>query len=182
MKAKTTSTAGKTAKIFGTFALACGLLLTNCAKKGDTGPAGPAGANGTNGNANVKSKTIFVAGSEWINTVGESKVTKLVTEITTDIVNNGAVLVYIDNGSNNWGAMPTTVADPSGLVVTFGYDIEPGKLILSATVNASVTLTATDFGNTNFRIVTISGSGKIANPNLNYNDFNAVKKAFNLKD
>ena len=167
--------------VFAGLALTLGLTLTSC-KKGDTGPAGPAGTNGTNGNANVKSKTIFVAGSEWINTPGQSTVTKLVTEITTDIVNNGAVLVYIDNGSNNWSAIPTTVADPSGLVLTFGYDIEPGKLILSTTVNANVTLTAATFSNTNFRIVTIAASGRVANPNLNYNDYNAVKKAFNLKD
>ena len=181
MKTKTT-TAGKTAKILCMFALACGLLFTNCAKKGDTGPAGPAGTNGTNGNANVKSKTIFVAGSEWINSAGASTVTKLVSEITTDIINNGAVLVYVDNGSNNWSALPVTTTDPSGVVLAFGYDIEPGKLILNAEVNQNVTLTASTFGNTNFRIVTIAGSGRMANPNLNYNDYNEVKKAFNLKD
>lgn len=163
-------------------ALTLGLTLASCAKKGDTGPAGPAGTNGTNGNANVKSKTIFVAGSEWINSPGESSVTKIVSEISTDIVNTGAVLVYIDNGGNNWTALPATTTSTTGLVISFGYDIEPGKLILTAEVNANITLTASAFGNTNFRIVNIAGSGRLANPNLNYNDYNAVKKAFNLKD
>lgn len=163
-------------------ALTLGLTLASCAKKGDTGPAGPAGANGTNGNANVKSKTIFVAGSEWINTPGESTVTKIVSEITTDIVNTGAVMVYVDNGNNNWSALPATATGTTGLVLSFGFDIEPNKLTLTAQVNANTTLTAATFGNTNFRIVTIAGSGRLANPNLNYNDYNAVKKAFNLKD
>ncbi len=167
------------ATVFAGVALTLGLTLASCAKKGDIGPAGPAG---TNGNANVKSKTIFVAGSEWINTPGASTVTKIVSEITTDIVNNGAVMVYVDNGGNNWSALPATATGTTGLIVTFGYDIEPGKLILNAGVNANVTLTASTFGNTNFRIVTIAASGRMANPNLNYNDYNAVKKAFYLKD
>ena len=184
MKTKTT-TAGKTAKILCMFALACGLLFTGCAKKGDTGPAGPAGTNGTNGtngNANVKSKTIFINGSEWTNTSGSSTVTKLIPEITTDIINTGAVLVYGEDTPGKWTALPVAMTSTAGVVLSYNYSIEAGKINLFIDNNTTTALTAGDIGNSNWRFVIMSGTGRLLNPNLKYNNYNEVKKAFNLKD
>ena len=54
MKTKTT-TAGKTAKIIGMFALACGLLFTGCKK--EPGPKGDTGAQGAQGQPGPQAKT-----------------------------------------------------------------------------------------------------------------------------
>ncbi|MFN8231169.1 MAG: hypothetical protein U0V03_09645 [Bacteroidia bacterium] len=182
MKNKNKTTAGKTAKIFGMLALACGLLISSCAKKGDTGPAGPAGTNGTNGNANVKSKTIFINGSEWTNTSGSSTVTKLIPEITSDIINTGAVLVYAEDVPGKWVALPVAQTTTAGVVLSFNYSIESGKINLFIDNNTTTTLTAGDIGNSNWRFVIMSGTGRLANPNVNYKNYNEVKKSFNLQD
>lgn len=134
--------------------------LGSCAKEGPQGPAGKNGTNGADGNANVKNKTIFVKGSDWSFSAGKATNTILVPEITADIVSKGAVMVY--GGENgNFDALPFTAADgTSGVVLAFGYGIEAGKLNLYVTWNTSVTLTAADIGDMDFKIVTIAGSDK----------------------
>src|SRR5688500_11702300 len=72
---------------------ACSLLFFSCAKEagpaGPQGPQGPAGAQGQAGpagNANVKSYTLFITGSEWTNDGNYSYVTKQLPEISADII------------------------------------------------------------------------------------------------
>jgi hypothetical protein len=166
------------------FIFACitviGLTLSSCQK--DPGPAGPAGAPGTNGldgkdgNANVKSQNIFITGSEWINDVAYSYVTKQVSEITADIVSKGVVMVYEETSSGVWTALPTSVATSLGYVFTYGFQIENGKLKLEITVNDNITLTAADIGNITIRVVVIPASALVKNPNLDLNDIGAVEK------
>lgn len=67
-------------------------------KQGEPGPAGTNGTNGTNGNANVKSSTHTVYSWEW-STSGSSKYVDITsTLITNDILNSGAVLMYVKSG------------------------------------------------------------------------------------
>jgi hypothetical protein len=55
-----------------------------------------------------------------------------------------------------------------------GFSIETGKLTLDMTINSNVSLTAAIIGSQNFRIAIISASAKVAQPNVNYNDYNDV--------
>ena len=65
MKTKTT-TAGKTAKIIGVFALACGLLFTGCKKEpGPKGDKGDTGAQGPSGTPTIQNISITVQPINW---------------------------------------------------------------------------------------------------------------------
>src|SRR6476661_8058041 len=126
------------------------LLFTSSCKKeagpaGPTGPQGTAGAQGAAGNANVKNKKFTINGSEWINSLSYSYVTKAMPEITSDIVTNGAVMAYVLDDTNKWYALPTTFAS-STFVRSFGYYIESGKITFEAYTTDNVTMTAADFG------------------------------------
>jgi hypothetical protein len=104
-------------RLFSLTALA--VVVTAC--EGSDGPAGPAGPPG---NANVTSGTFTVAPAEYVNDwwympvdggtqANPAKVaTVAVPAITADIVNNGAVLVYLHvpaastGPSTHWALLP----------------------------------------------------------------------------
>lgn len=166
-----------TAKTLGLFALACGLLFTNCSKDDNTGPAGPAGANGTNGNANVVSSTF--TSSSWLYTAPSWVVSFLYPAITQDIIDKGAVLVYLKVGSA-YSQLPLTIYQVSTFSSTYEVSTVVGGLSIRATDSD---LTQPNYpGLKEFKVVVIAASGRAANPSINYNDYNAVKKAFNLQD
>lgn len=159
----------RTSQFTKIIAVALALSFAGCAKDGATGPQGPAGTPGKDGNANVKSQVIFISGSEWINAAGYSYVTKIVPEITADIVTKGTVDVYAeDNGK--WWSLPLTTTTQNGGVLAYGYAIENGKITLDISVNVNVTLTSADIGNSNFKIVVIAGAAKNQKANSNGND------------
>ena len=162
-------------------ALTLGLTLASCAKKGDTGPAGPAGTNGTNGNANVKSMSMTVVSSSWIYDATNKvyRATIIDVNITQDIVNTGAVMVYIVSGGTNL-ALPVTVYPSTAYSETFSFTFSLNTLVIN--VQDSDLTQPNNPGAYTFKIVKIAASGRMANPNVNYNDYNAVKKAFNLQD
>lgn len=172
-----TTTVGKTAKMFGMFALACGLLCTNCAKDGKTGPAGPAGANGANGNANVVSSTI--TSSNWSYVSPSWEIAFSYPAITQDIIDKGAVLVYLKNGTS-YSQLPLTFFQSASYSTALEVSNYLGGVKIFWT-DSDLTQ-PTNPGSWTFKIVVIAASGRAANPNVNYNDYNAVKKAFNLQD
>lgn len=147
-------------------------LLTNCSK--EEGPAGPTGPAGKDGNANVRSSTIFISGSEWTTSTGEAFVTKQVAEITSEIVDNGVVMVYMKT-DNAWEALPSTYTSFLGEVFTFGYSIEPGKLNLKITSNMILTFTAANIGDNDFRIAVISAAARVQNPEMDIYDYSQVE-------
>jgi len=168
-----TTTAGKTAKIFGTFALACGLLFTGC-KKGDTGPAG---ANGTNGNANVVSSSLTT--SAWTYVSPSWEMTFTYPAITQNILDNGAVLVYVQQGSNYY-QLPYTFYPASTYSRTYTFVHYLGGMKVFVT-DSDLTMPSNP-GSLTFKVVVIAASQRMANPNVNYDNYNEVKKAFDLKD
>lgn len=169
-----TSTAGKTAKIFGTFALACGLLFTGCKKEG---PPGKDGTNGKDGNANVVSSSVTSGGWSYVSPSWEQAFTY--PAITQNILDKGAVLVYVQSGSNYY-QLPYTFYPSSTYSRTYTYVHYLGGL--KVFVTDSDLTQPTNPGTLTFKVVVIAASGRAANPNVNYNDYNAVKKAFNLQD
>ncbi len=95
------------------------LVILGCETEGPIGPAGQDGIDGTDGtdgkdgNANVRSITKFVAPSDWTpsGTAGEDlffyyEIT--IPEITNDIVQNGAVMVYLKADNSPYYALPTS--------------------------------------------------------------------------
>lgn len=154
-----------------------GLTLSLGSCKKETGPAGAQGTAGKDGNANVKNSTIFINANEWIYAPGICKVTKLVPELTADIIDKGAVIVYSEgSGSGSWDALPTSSAQTNGLVLTYGYNMQVGKLNLEVTFNQNITLAAGTLTSSNFKLVLISGSARAANPNVDFSNYKEVEK------
>lgn len=98
--------------IFAAFAF----LLFSC--EGDPGPMGPPGEQGLPGNANVTPIIFDVAPNEWYGDVNSfyANLDEL-PEITEDILNNGAVLVYVLHEENpnekSFNMLPYTYVDGS---------------------------------------------------------------------
>ncbi len=158
------------------------IMTISCSKDGATGPAGAtgmAGTNGTNGNANViGSVTVSVPPSNWTNVGGTntSWSTTLTSQaITQTIVDKGMVSVFCQVGSE-WQALPSS--NPQNHYF-FNYAFYIGAVEVNLTSQSGYTVTP---GTNVFRIVVISASNKMANPNTNWKDYNQVKEVLHLQD
>lgn len=153
-------------------------MINGCAKDGATGPQGTPGTNGTNGvdgNANVVgSNTISITSSDWSLASSFYSTSFTSVAITQAIVNNGAVMVYEKLG-NSWQCMPYT----TGLNERdFTFSVGAFK-IWSHNTDDSI---PTNPGPQTYRIVAISASGLIANPNVDLKNYQVVKMTFGLSD
>lgn len=143
------------------------LTTFSCTKEGKQGDPGPAGANGVNGNANVVSQTFDVYSWSW-----SSNNTWLnATIITQSIVNSGSVSVFMETSpySGQWAAIPLNM---SGVQISYAYEVNYVNVISSPQPSSLE----------RFKVVAIASSARIANPNIDYNNYYEVKGAFNLKD
>jgi hypothetical protein len=119
--------------MFATFSVT--LLLMGC--KGDEGPMGPAGRDGIDGknaNTNVHSVIYDIAPGSWTGNVDGFSTAVSVPEITSDIYNNGAVLVYklineSDPINKSFNMLPYTAVD--GTQITYlDFDVFLGEIDL----------------------------------------------------
>lgn len=160
-----------TTKIIGA-AIAIALFSTVSCKK--EGPRGPAGATG---NANVHSMIDTV--STWTSNPPSYKGTISYSEITQDIIDNGAVLVYLSTGSNTYSQLPLTEYLSSSTSRSYEVETSVGQAVIIVSESDLIT---TNPGTLVFKVVTIAGSARKANPDLNYSNYEDVKKAFHLAD
>lgn len=191
-----TTTAGKTAKVIATLFVACGLIFSSCKKdpgpKGDTGPTGPQGAPG---NANVYNYKFNVNLSSFIGplTNGEWSSSNALTFMgSTFIDEKDAVLLYLFDktvGSTDYyNALPFNDYFNTGTAFnqhSFQIGSSGSANILILKIRNSTggqPYTSMTTGALSYKLVLVKASARMANPNVNYNDYNAVKEAFNLKD
>ncbi len=177
--------------------VAAGISLASCSKEGPAGPAGaqgaagptgaqgPAGAKGDPGTANV----IY---SEWLDVTFEEGLAMMeAQELTADILNGGAIKVYWNAGTAEQPlVVPVPCVFPIGFIVEEPEEDQPdifidpyyevGRITLSSNYN----LTSTD-GASRFRYILIPGGVQAARKavtEVDWNDYNQVKKYLNLKD
>ena len=164
-------------------------LFSSCAgPAGPVGPVGPAGHDGQD--ANVYSMSINVTANDWdFLSSGSWRLVLNSNSITQGIVDHGVVLVYIEDPDPNyysWKLIPLTYyyTDQSSTGET---------LYLSASIEMSYYLngvdiywTESDFydgnnpGSRTFRVVIIEGTAVAKSMPVDYSDYNAVAKAFNI--
>jgi hypothetical protein len=162
--------------------ISLGLVIAGC--KGDTGPAGP------QGNANVKVRTYSVSSSQWVNSTSTTPYEYYVDltdqDITQSIINNGAVLVYIENSSGGWYPLPSIGYAQSNGGADLEYKLSPVYSLSTVTVlyyivsNPNYWIPANPGAQT-FKVIVIAGSLQ-SSANINWNNYEEVKKAFNLHD
>lgn len=143
------------------------VAFTSC-KKGDTGPAGQ------DGNANVQThisyNTVYnQSGTSWTSTI-------FVQDITQDIVDYGAVLVY-GKLEDSYFAFPMTFPRTENYATTYNYTYEMGIVRLEVTDTDMVLPDYPEF--TQIKVVTIAGNGLIQG--VDYTDYEQVKEAYHLE-
>lgn len=146
-------------------------LFSSCKKEG---PAGPAGKDG---NANVVSSTI--TSSSWAYAAPSWVITFTNPAITQEIINSGAVLVYLKVG-NSYNQLPLTFYPSSDYSTTIEVSTFVGGLSLFWT--DSDLIQPINPGSRTFKVVVIAASGRIQNPNVDYSNYEEVKSTFNLED
>ena len=157
-----------------TVLMLAGTVFTNC-KKGDTGPQGPAG---TNGNANVKSQTSTNLTWTFNNATKAYETNISAALVTQDIVDKGAVLVYLQDG-NTSSQLPTSTMYDVSTIVFFDFECSVG--------NVKITFKNSDLDNSlvpqstlKFKIVAMTASARAANPEMN--DYNQIKTTYHMVD
>ena len=158
-------------------------IVSSCQKdkyqpKGDYQPAGDYG-NGTI----TYSNTVNLTG--WTSDYDDGTnftfhIDVLWSSITSWVKDNGIVMVYAKSGAE-WVALPANFSG-SGYSISYNFSFDVGKVTIEASGYDTPSPNTVDFDGTLVRIVVISEAGKLANPNVNYNDYNEVKRIFNLKD
>jgi hypothetical protein len=151
------------------------ILITSCAKDGETGPQGsqgPQGAAGTNGSANVSSFTFSISSSAWIN--GSGDVFYYVKSHAISDVTGSAVIVYIKDPFGNWTAMPVSNWLYVGDQFIYRYNSGGFELDYYYSTRPSSTRY--------FKAVIIPPSSRAENPNVNYYNYEEVKTTFKLED
>ena len=164
------------------------ILLDACkAEKGEVGPAGPAGANGTNGatgatgtiggtgatGAAGATGTANVIYSDWATvtftgsgTAWSGKITA--QKITQDILDKGVVKAYFKFGSDIYEG--SYVSAVNGAIMH--YFINLGAINIRSTFNATYP----------WRYIIIPGGVGARRAAVDYSDYEAVKKYYNLPD
>lgn len=162
--------------------MACVIMFSSCAKDGETGPQGPAGpqgAQGPQGNANVKSDLAMV--SNWIYDSNSAKwvATIIDNNITQEIADRGMVMVYlVESGSNI--ALPVTLYPSGTYSRTINYFYSQQQVTIN--IGDSDKIQPGHPGTVTFRVVKIAPAARKANPNVDWTDYNQVKKCLNIQE
>jgi hypothetical protein len=165
--------------------------------QGATGPTGATGATGAQGNANVAAYLWNTppAPSGGADGFGFYTTNFTLAQLDATVLSQGAYIAYMETtkNSNTWFPLPASV-----LSITRNINFKVGGFTIFSNSPGG-----TDVSGSRIRLVIIGGSGsgvvnvnrmstsrknmtqlekaKTLYPNVDFSDFNAVKKAFNLK-
>ena len=146
-----------------------------------------ASCRGPKTNANVYSSTVTVYESDWRWDDVSWRVDLEYDAINLAVHNDGAVLVYMDN-ENTWRQLPMTFYytdyDNQGNLVNCSSSLE----VSSYNGGVSIFWTENDFyngrkiGAHRFKIVTLSNADYSARPDVDYSNYEEVKRVFQIKE
>ena len=145
-----------------------------------------ASCRGPKGNANVKSSTVTVRSSDWYWDNTSWRVDLEYKAIDANIDDYGAVLVYMDN-NNTWRQLPMTFYY-SAVVDGEEYYYSSSLEVSSYEEGVSIFWTENDFydgyrpDDHDFKIVVIAASEFNRRSDVDYSNYEAVKKAFQIKE
>ena len=146
-----------------------------------------ASCRGPKTNANVFSSTVTVYESDCRLDDVSWRVDLEYDAINLAVHNDGAVLVYMDN-ENTWRQLPMTFYytdyDNQGNLVNCSSSLE----VSSYNGGVSIFWTENDFyngrkiGTHRFKIVTLSNADYSARPDVDYSNYEEVKRVFQIKE
>jgi hypothetical protein len=166
-------------------------LLASCSKDGATGPAGPQGPTGPSGSTGTMNASVFnytFAPTDFVayGTQGQPSYryssTISIDSITQAVYDNGMVLVYYQGFGTTplpWYPVPQTIYEPTySYLMTFYY--LPGSLTFQQYPSDMTSPQATF--DISIKVVVVPGTTNKTSINIDWKDYNAVKKYFNLKN
>lgn len=140
------------------------------------------GPPGKDGNANVKSSTLTFSNWTWDGTAGVEYSYADFTwgEITQEIANTGSVFVYVSNGNGGWIPLPRTIYPNNSYSQSqrYVYYVNGFRVI----VQDSDLTQPVNLGTWTIKVVAVASSARQLNPDLDWNNYNAVKERFNLPE
>lgn len=99
--------------------------------------------------------------------------------ITQEIINSGAVLVYVKDGNSNY-QLPVTIYTTSTYSSSLGLEAFVGGIKINW---SDSDLTQPDNpGTMTFKVVVISSDGLIQNPKIDFSNYETIKEVFNVRD
>lgn len=167
--------------------LVCGTMIIASCSKDKYQPKGDYQPKGNYGNANITSSTTVTL-NNWANDYDDGinyEYSSTVTwaSITQDIKDKGIVMVYADDGSGSWQALPYTDAGDDYYSASFNFSFKVGSVkVIANGFDDTGSPAPSDFSGLIVRVVAISTASRMANPNVDLKNYNEVKKVFNLKD
>ena len=143
------------------FALLSLTLFSSCKKK-------------TYGNTDTETNTYSVS---W--TWEDPSYTCTISDpaITQEVVDKGAVLVYISNGNGGWVALPCTIPIDGTYSSTYTPTHYVGGVKIWKTDTDLLTL---DPGTSSIKLVILSQHALLENPNVDWTDYKEVEEAVAL--
>ncbi len=154
-------------------------VLMGCAKDGDNGedgdvgPAGQAGADG----ASIVSNLYNVTTTDWTLINNDYLVELNALDITTDVFDNGLILVYMSDGANGWYTMPYTYYLGGGEEGQYLPLIEVGNVEI---INRESAGNPSNPGNKTFRVVIMDQNTQMQlnNEHVDYYDYNVLSNYY----
>ncbi|MEN9399526.1 MAG: hypothetical protein RL632_627 [Bacteroidota bacterium] len=126
------------------------------------------------GNTDISSSTHTVS---WVFEDPSYTTTIIVPEITQDVLDNGAIMVYMTNFNGGWIALPCTLPMDVSYASTFTPEFFVGGVKIWQTDTDLLTL---DPGTMQFKVVVLTQKQMEAHPDLVLTDYSSVEKALNL--
>ncbi len=153
------------------FLLVLFTTFSSCRKEGPQGPPG---------NANVKSSTITFSNWGWDNTSNYNYADFTWPDITSSIVNNGAVMVYL-NTSTGYVQLPRVIYPASTYSESqrFVYNVGTLRIIVQ---DSDLLPPSPALGTWTIKVLAIESSAIQANPDVNWENYSEVKAQFGLPD
>ncbi len=157
-----------------------GILFTSCV--GTSGPAGPEGPAGQS--AEIYSETITINSDLDFGVVDEyvSVASYGWNILDVETVDDGIVLAYVRfQGTTPWHALPLSTPFENDIVVLrYSFDINDFSLIVEGEVADNNEVNENLFDGDILRIVAIPPTYPAKMVNIDYTDYEAVVKAYNL--
>jgi hypothetical protein len=167
-------------KLLIPFIFAVGVLFQSCT--GPRGPEGPAGLNADIARTFELEDVNFNAGNDW-------QIRSEFRNANLELFDSDVVLAYIlwdvaDGNTPIWRLMPQAIDMPRGVVYNFDFTPVDFTVFIDGPDNLLPGLSSTVTQNQTFRVVVIPSdwTQRKSGPSVDFNDYEAVKKHFNLDD
>jgi hypothetical protein len=124
------------------------LLFTSCEK-------GPQGEPGKDGNANVVNSEITIHADEWQYTNYLAYCTLQLPEITSDVINNGAVTCYLESFPDTWSVLPYSIIQIGNKELMYSYNLSVGEIFFYVQYDELIPISGVP--DRTYKLVIISG-------------------------